>query len=341
MDILDLKKRLSENPEEIVEILEFYGYSKMRIHNTEIRCARDDDGSGNSIRIRLDEKLYFSDFVTQDKGDLFSLIMIQKNKSFIQVLNDVKDILKIGNISKRKKNADVFGGIFNKVSRVASHTEEIETYPDNTLNSYESGWNIRFYNDGISIKVQKEFKIGYDLETFRITVPWFTPNGKLCGIMGRLNIDDIPEDVPKWFPVIPFSKSSVLYGYCENYIYLLENESIFIGESEKFVLQLASMGYRNSVALGGNNISDAQIKYIMNTNPKKIYLCYDEGLDIEVIKKNLIKFKDYLRIKEFDLFLVYDKEGVYIPIGSKASPSDYGKELFDKVIKECVKKINK
>lgn len=332
---------MAKNPNEILEILEFYKYTKIRISSNykEIRFARNEEGSGNSIKVSLNERLYAKDFVTGESGDLFSLIMLQKKKKFADVINDIKGILKIGDI-KRKESVDVFGGLFSKIKKGnMSHNCDIKTYPLSILSSYECCWNLRFYKDGISPRVQKEFKLGYDNETERITVPWFSTNGELCGIMGRLNYDH--ELYPKWFPIIAFTKSNVLYGYSENYASLFKEESIFIGESEKFVLQLATMGYRNAVSLGGSNISEAQIEYIMHTNPKKIYLCYDEGLDLNVIKNNLIKFKPYLRIKTFDLFLVYDKYNKFIPLGSKASPSDFGKEIFCKVVEECSRKINR
>ena len=338
MDILDLKKRLSKNPKEIVLILEFYEYRKIKVNHKEIRFARNDEGSGNSIKVSLSESLYTTDFVTGDKGDLFSLIMAQKNKTFVGVLSDIKGILSIDSI-KKKETVSVFGNIFNKVNKANISKEEIKVYSLSELIPYGCYWNERFLRDGISVRIQKEFRLGFDDESQRITVPWFTPNGELCGIMGRLNYDH--ESYPKWFPIIAFTKSNMLYGYSENYKFLLEEECIFIGESEKFVLQLASMGFRNAVALGGSNLSETQIEYIMHTRPKKIYLCYDEGLSLEVIKNNLVKFKPYFKIRNFDLFLVYDRNNKYMPVGSKVSPTDLGKETFKKIIGECSKKINR
>ena len=338
MDIQDLKNRLKDNPQEIGDILEFYGYCKIKINSKEIRCARDEEGGANSIRIKLNDSLSSFDFVKNIDGDIFSLIMTHKNKSFYEVLQDIKGLLNIDNVRQRKK-ANVFGGMFTKLSKVKETISEIKTYDESILYEYENVWNIRFANDGISPKIQKKFKIGYDIKTHRISVPWFTSEGKLCGVMGRLNYTPESEDVPKWFPLIAFTKSFVLYGFSENYKYLVENETIFVGESEKFVLQLATMGYRNAVSLGGSNITEEQIKLIMTTNPSKIIMCWDEGLDMLVMKNNLVKFKEFMRFRDFELFVIIDKSYKYIPKGSKASPSDFGKVVFDKIKNECIKKI--
>ncbi len=336
MDIHDLKNRLKDNPEDIKDLLEFYGYCKIKISPREIRCARDEDGDQNSIRVKLTDSLSSCDFVKGIEGDIFSLIMAHKELSFKDVLNDTKRVLGIENIQKRK-TISVFGGMFNRLSKIKEVDQEIKIYNEDILNEYEKVWNIRFFKDGISPKVQKIFNIGYDLETDRISVPWYTTKGELCGVMGRLNYED--NEKPKWFPIIAFSKSLVLYGFSENYSFIVGSDTIYIGESEKFVLQLATMGYRNAVSLGGSNITERQIQYIMSTNPKNIVMCWDEGLEVEVMKNNLAKFKDYMKFKEFKLYIILDIKNKFIPKGSKASPSDFGKKVFDNLTSECLHKI--
>lgn len=336
MDIQDLKQRLKENPEEIRDLLEFYNYCKIKIHPKEIRCARNEEGGQNSIRIKLTDSLSSYDFVKGVEGDIFSLIMSHKKLSFKDVLNDTKKVLGIKSIT-RKKVAPLFGGMFSKLSTIRETEHEIKTYSEDILNEYKNVWNARFLNDGISPRVQKMFNIGYDENTDRISVPWRTPHGELCGVMGRLNYKD--DEKPKWFPLIAFSKTFVLYGFSENYEYIMSNDTIYIGESEKFVLQLATMGYRNAVALGGSNITEEHIKLIMSTNPKRVVMCWDEGLDVQVIKDNLSKFKDFMKFKEFELCVILDRKYKYIPEGSKASPSDFGKSVFDNLVNECTKII--
>ena len=339
MDIVELKGRLRDNPDEIVSILEFYEFGKINLLKNEIRCAFDESTNGTSIRIKLNDELSSTDFGRVINGDLLTILMKNRNLTFVQVMNDIKSILGISNVGFRKKERP-FGGLFSKLkSHKHDTTKNSVVYDEDTLCQFGKIWNQRFLEDYITPKVQLEFNIGYDMITNRITVPWRTVNGELCGIMGRLNYED--ESLPKWFPIIAFPKINTLYGFSNNYEHIIESDDIYIGESEKFVLQLASYGYRNAVALGGSNLSQYQIKHILSTSPKRIYLCFDEGLSIDVIKQNVYKFKDYLKIKEFDIYVILDKKELYINKGSKASPSDYGKEVFEKVIKECSVKINR
>lgn len=339
MDILDLKRRLYENTDDIIKILEYYNYEKIKVTDKEIRCARDLEGNQSSIRIKLNENLNSTDFARNISGDIITLIMNHKNLTFVEVLNDIKHILGLKNIQKRKIILP-FGGMFQNISKIKHEAQdEVQTYNDDILNDYEKCWNIRFAKDNILPKVQLEFNIGYDDVTNRISVPWRNINGEIVGVMGRINDDNISEQEYKWFPLIPFSKLNVLYGFSENYKYIMENDDIYIGESEKFVLQLASYGYRNCVCLGGNNLGEKHIKYILSTNPKRIILCYDEGLEIEVIKRAIHTIKPFLNMKECEVYIVYDKHNKYLKKDSKDAPSDLGKHIFEKIIQECLVKV--
>lgn len=338
MDVSQLKQHLFNNPDDIVKILDYYGYEKIKIYKKEVRCARGCGGNQSSIRVKLNENLTATDFGRNVNGDIISIIMKNRNLKFVQVLNEIKNLLHLRDFKKKQIKLP-FGGMFQGVCKTKEKVSEVKTFEESILNEYDRSWNVRFFKDNIAIKIQKEFNIGYDSYSNRITVPWRNVNGKIIGIMGRINVDDIEDDIPKWFPIIPFSKSNSLYGFSENYEYLLEDDTIFIGESEKFVLQLASYGYRNSVCLGGNNLSEYHIKYILGTNPKKIYFCYDEGLDLEVIKRNIERLKPFLKMKDCNVYSVCDRENVFLKKNSKNSPSDLGRDVFEKLIKECSFKI--
>ena len=153
--------------------------------------------------------------------------------------------------------------------------------------------------------------------------------------MGRYNADS--DDIAKWFPIIAFYKTAVLFGYSENYASILESDTIYIGESEKFVLQLDTMGLNNAVALGNNRISSCQIKAIMKTFPKKIIMCYDEGLDINIILDQCIKVKEIASLLNVSVGYVYDENNEILQKGSKASPSDLGKENFERLVTDHVR----
>lgn len=329
----DIKEILLEDGN-LEKVLEYYGYENIKVIRNEIRCGRGDDSNPTSIRIKLNENLTSQDFARNVSGDIFTLIMSNKNLEFKQVIREIKSILNISQEYKPKAKS-TFSTLFGKMKKINNMNEvSIETYPENVLNNYELIWNERFIKDNISIQTQKKFNIGYCDKTERISIPWRNINGEIVGIMGRDNTD-LAEGF-KYLPLIAFSKSMSLYGYSENYEYLLNADRIYIFESEKSVLQADSMGYHTCLALGGNSLSDYQIKSILKLNPKEIILGFDEGLDKSIIKDRIEMIRKNLVLRECKVGIIYDTKNKYMKKDSKCSPTDLGKNKFNKIINECI-----
>ena len=337
MSITELKKELCKNPDNVRKLLEYYKFYGIHATTKEIRCARDKESNKTSIRIILNDNLFAEDFAKAVKGDLFSIICSCRNLKLYDVLNTTKSMLNIecGEIGVSYNKKQVFGGLFDKLKKRNNDESICETYGEEILETYNNGYNVRFLRDGISLQTQKKFNVGYCNETNRITVPWRDFEGNIVGIMGRYN--GTSDTLPKWFPVIAFHKSMVLFGYSENYIHLLNNDVIYVGESEKFVLQLDTMGYNNAVALGKNSVSSHQMKAILRTLPKKIVMCYDEGLDLNIIINQCIKIKESAKLFNIEVGYVYDENNEILKQGSKDSPSDLGKENFERLVNNHVR----
>lgn len=328
-----LKEKLLQG-DNIERVLEYFNYEKIRrVSENEIRCAYDIDRNGTAIRIKLDENISAVDFARNVSGDIIKLIMINRDLPFREVIEGIKEVIGVSDV-KIGKVEESFLSIFNKLGhKNKTKREEIEIYPESILDNFSKEWNLRFLKDNISIDVQREFDIGFDNITQRITIPWRDFEGNIVGVMGRSNIDGVEN---KYLPIIAFKKSNTLYGYSENYIELCDN-NIFIGESEKFVLQLKTMGYSNAVALGGNSLSEVQIEELLALNPKNLIFCYDEGLEMEVINRNFNRLKKHMTFRNIGVYLIQDKNNKYL--SNKCSPSDLGIEIWEKVKKECVLKI--
>lgn len=331
----ELKKILKEKPEHIENILYEFGFYEVTINYKEIRCAKDEISNATSIRIKLDDNLTSTDFSKSYSGDLISLIMVYKKVEFSSVLKTIKAELNINDYSFTKKR-EVFGGFYSKIKVKKDLINTLQTYDESILETYLNKYNLRFYKDGINFSTQKKFKIGLCQITDRITTPWYNFNGELIGIMGRYNGDFEIDGVAKWFPLITFPKSQVLYGYSQNYSSLICCECLYIGESEKFVLQLDSMGINSAVALGGHNIHDQQIKHIIQLQPKMAILCFDEGLDEEIIKLQLDKMKAYLRFTNIKVGYVIDRENIILEKDKKQSPTDLGKDKFLELVNNYI-----
>lgn len=333
--MMELKKRLKNNPEYIEEILEEYDFYNINVGNKEVRCGIEENTNVTSIRIQLNDKLTANDYARDFYGDLFSLIMNCRNVSLRDIIQKVKVIIGISHV-EFNKSKKIFGGFYDNIKKRQENNIELKVYEDDVMIEYINKFNTLFLKDGISLETQKKFNIGVCHLSSRITVPWYNYQGELVGVEGRYLGDYAKDETPKWFPLIPFPKSQVLFGYNVNYKELQNNNDIFIGESSKFTMQLDTMGIPNSVGLGGNAIHSQQIKQLSWLNPRRLIFCFDEGLDEDIIKRQIDKTKIMLKFSDIQVGYVLDKECEILEKDSKCSPSDLGKEKFDELITKYV-----
>ena len=332
-----MKEYLRNNPNEIEKILKYYGYHSINITDKEIRCAKKTSDNPSTVRIKLNNKLSSCDFSTSYNGDLFSLIATHTGLKYGEIIKTVEVMLgKKINGTYESKEESLFDGFFEEIY-IPYETEEKEViYDESVLEEYDNGykWNMRFLTDGILPSSQVKFHVGYDDESNRITLPWRDSEGNIVGIMGRLD-SDIPTNF-KYIPLIPFPKHKFLYGLYENKEHIKESKEVYVFESEKSVLLGDSLNYRNFASLGGNSISTTQVEQILKLGVNKIVICLDEGLDVSVIKKDIKTIKDCLFMRDCKVGFILDKENKYLPKGSKASPIDLGREIFEKLCEECL-----
>ena len=332
----ELKEYLKNNPNEIEKILKYYKYHSINITDKEIRCAKKTSDNPSTVRIKLNDNLSSCDFSTSYTGDLFSLISTHVGLKYGEVLKTVQTMIgKKINGTYESKEENLFDGFFNDVYIPYEEEREEIIYDKSILEQYSKyKWNLRFLKDGILPSSQYKFNIGYDEASNRITIPHFDIDGNLIGVMGRID-SDIPTNY-KYLPLIPFPKHKFLYGLHHNKECIKESKEIYIFESEKSVLLGDSLNYRNFVSLGGNNISTTQVEHILKLGVNKIILCLDEGLDTEVIKRDIQTIKSMLFMKDVKIGVILDKGNKYLPKGSKASPIDLRSEIFEKLRNECL-----
>lgn len=336
MSVEILKNYLINNPEEIIRILELTDFHSISLSNNrkEIRCSYYEGGNPTSVYITCsDLKSYV--FSKGIGGDLFNLIKIHNNWTFNQTINFILNVLNIKDL-KNIENNFVFNGAF--VGFKKEHKDKKTFLSKDILLNYMFHPNYRFLKDNISLLTQYKFNIRYDNKTNRIIVPWFDINGNLVGITGRYNFNELGKN-PKWKAMENFSKGKFLYGIYENFDDIKKSEYVIIGESEKFVMQLDSYGYHNGLALGSCNITEAQSRIIKSLPVKKIILAFDEGVDIEHILNQCEKLKGGIFNNSKEIWCIYNNDNSILPKGSKASPTDFGKDKFELLLnKYCFRK---
>ena len=330
----EIKKELLDNPEKLEELLEYFNFYNIHIHQSYISFGRAIDSSKKSIVIRLEKNdyLYVSDYARNINQDLFTYISEQRLVDFKDIISVVRKILKIDDFSIFREPQGIFGGFYEKIRKKNEYT--CRTYDESILNKYVTLANMRFIRDNITIDAQQFFNIRYDVESQGIVIPIYNQVGELMGVKVRCNYD-VQDGEMKYYYLIPCQMSQTLYGYSQNYNYLVNNV-IYIFESEKSVMQCYSYGIRNCVALGSGSISRKQVQMLLELNPKKIIFMHDVGFDLENILRNINIVKSYSRFSEVELGYWDYFDRLY---DDKVSASDLGKKELLRIIDNEIQMI--
>ena len=332
----EIKEKLLEQPESIINILETFDCHKARINGREIRCAREENSNPTAVVIRLtnNENLLVKDYELNIVLDLINYLIKVKNASFKDVMNAIKQELHLDSIYNYKRKTGLFGGLYDNISR-SNGEISVTTYPEEILEQYGTTPNLLWLRDGISLETQKKWGVGYCVKSQRITLPIRTATGEILAIKGRLN-GTPGEFEPKYLYIENGPMSQTLFGYSENYSSLYENEVIVV-ESEKSVLKLDSWGYQNVVALGSNSLSTTQAKLLMSLNPKKVTFMLDKSLPLINTKRNADLLKTFCAMKQLDIQYWHWEDN--ITLEAKSAPCDDTKAEFQYILKNEIKSI--
>lgn len=332
----EVKSKLLEQPESIVNILETFGFDKIRRNHREIRAAFEPGMNPTAVVIRLqdNENLFVKDYERNFSYDFINYLIKSKNIPFKDVMNAIKQELHLDSIYNYKKRVGLFGGIYNNISR-SNGEIDVTTYPEEILEQYGNTPCTLWLSDGISLSTQRKWSVGFDVLSQRITLPIRTSTGEIMAIKGRLN-GEPGEFEPKYLYLINGPMSQTLFGYSENYSSLYENE-ILVVESEKSVLKLDSWGYNNVVALGSNSLSATQAKLLISLNPKCVTFLLDKSLSLENTKRNAELLKTFCAMRQLEI-KYWDWED-NITLEDKSAPCDDTKTEFEYILQQEIKPI--
>ena len=330
----EIKKELLDNPEKLKELLEYFNFYNVHIHQSYISFGRAQDTSKKSIVVRLEKNdyLYVTDYARNISKDLFSYISEQRLVDFKDIIGVVRNILGVDDFSLFNESRGIFGGFYEKIRKRSEYS--VRTYDESILDKYIPLANKRFIDDNISIAAQQFFGIRYDVESQGIVIPIHNQIGELIGAKVRCNYE-VQDGEMKYYYLIPCQASQTLYGYSQNYNYLTNN-IIYIYEAEKSIMQCFSYGIRNCVALGSGSISRKQVRMLLELNPKKIIFMHDVGYDLENILRNINMVKNYSRFSEVELGYWDFFDRLY---DNKVSASDLGKKELLRIMDTEIKMI--
>lgn len=338
MDIHELKNYIVDN-DYVFTILESLGCHNIRKYNDRYVCCNVDGDNINAVNVFLPSLVVVN--YTRDLDsistyhDIFTLVQFYNQCDFFEALkyvctcigvsiyhdfdDDLPESIKLTKtlIQMIYDNGD---GVKEKV---------LSPIPEKILSYYIPYVNDIFKNDGITYDVQKFFEVGYDQCTNRITIPIRNYDGKLVGVKGRW-FGDIPEgsDIQKYLYLEPCNKGQILYGLDKTYEYIQSSHCVYVGESEKFVMQLFSYGDKNCVSTGGKTISNQQIE-MLSRMCVDVVLCFDKDVGLDELKNIGERF-----IGSVDVYAIIDSDEI---LSEHESPSDDSEKWED--LKSCIIKI--
>ena len=332
----DLKEYIIEQ-NCIDTILEDLGCGNIVFHGGFYTCSNPDGDNKNAVTTYVDNLIVvnYTRCIAKNKRttDLFDLVAFYRNCSFPEALKYIHGILGLDYYQEREEPCESLQILRMLKDMQSSDGDDEDRQPlkpisKKILEYYLPYPNKAFQDDGIDLDVQQEFMLGYDPQTNRITIPLLTPAGDLCGVKGRL-FGEADEYNPKYLYIEKTVKSKLLYGLYENREYIKNSNHIFIFEAEKSVLQCASNGIRNCVALGGKSISKTQVELIVRTGCAPI-ISLDKGVSLEEIKSVAASFPDSISV-----YYIFDEDDI---MENKQSPSDDFKS-WQHLIKNNIYKI--
>lgn len=333
--LIDIKKKLIEAPDKIIDMLETYNFCHINLRPNEIRFARDEQGGQNiSIRLQNNDFVNVNDFARSFRGDIFGYIIQERSITFREVLQQTKKILGLGDDWRPQERRALFGGIYERIYKQSEYTPK--TYDESVLDQYQKCGNLLWLQDGISLEAQRFYDVCFDIVENAIIFPWRDCYGSIMAIKSRYN-GEPPEGMSKYYYPIGGNISSSFFNYSQCYQHLYNND-VYIFESEKSCMKAWGWGIKNTLAIGSHSLSPTQCKLLLQLQPKTIYLMLDSDLDLSETKKNADLIKNYAKMRSVDIKFWDWRDN--LGLGPKSSPVDSDINEWNYILQNEIRNIN-
>lgn len=339
MDAKELIQRLSI--EDIIQILEsldadiLYEKETSEYIISSTICHHSDS---HKLYLYKDSKSFYC-YSKCHKMSLFDVIMKSKGITFKESLDYIYETIYSKHRPRRlvkKFKATPLNDIIIEPLPPVKKQFLYELYKDIEIEEWK--------NEGITYNTTKKFKIRKDDVNNRIIIPHFNIKNELIGIRVRNLRESEIDRRGKYHPLFvdgigyahPLGRN--LYGLNISMNKINEFKKCIVFESEKAVMQYETLypGNNVSVAICGSSFSNTHKKMLLDLGVEEICLCMDKEF-IEYGDEECIEYEQKI-IKQFNglegkckCSYVIDTDGL---LNKKDSPSDKGKKIFEKLIKQ-------
>lgn len=263
-----------ELPVDVLEELNFYNWNRARVKTDEmVACSPFRDDGSPSFSINLTTGLWI-DFGSADynsKGNLITLLSFFRNETHYEVENYLLEKYGIDLSDTDKLELNVDFSIDTEISTIIS----IDDYKKYAFRSpYLAG-------RGITEKVQRAFKIGFDKQANAVAFAWLDYMGNIINVKFR-------STKTKQFFYYPEGQPIKDHIYGMNFIYKMGIEKAYIVESEIDALYLWSYGFP-AIALGNSKFNDERKKLLLRSPIKTLVLATDNDVVGKEVREKIIK----------------------------------------------------
>lgn len=273
---------------DVLDELNFYDWSRVRVKPDEmVACSPFRNEKSPSFSINLETGLWI-DFGSHDdfykKGNLITLLSFLRNETPNEVESYLLSKYGIDLSDVDSLSIDIDFSIDTKEEPII----DIDTYK-------QYAFKHPYLNRrGISDKVQRAFKIGFDKKSNAIALAWFDVDGNIINIKFRSVKSKIFYYYPNGQPI-----RNHIYGM--HFVFKMKSETVYLVESEIDALYMWSNGFP-AIALGGSNISEAQKKLILRSPIKTLVMATDnDAVGQEIRDKVSRAFMGTKEIREINL----------------------------------------
>ena len=317
-------------------------------------CLDHPDGDSFKLYYYPETKLFYV-YTRGESYDLFELVRRAKGfEEFIEAYRFVVDYFKLkddGATVEKKPLTDDWG-IFQTIEDFKENPAEKKENQEIQENLLEYFFPLaapkEWQKDHITPEVMRYYGIRVDSALHKIIIPHRNIDGKLIGIRGRtydpFELDEGKKYMPVFIQGVMYNHmlGKNLFGLYENRETIKKIKKVLIVESEKAVMQCASYyGVDNCfcVATCGSSLSQDQINLIMQLGVTEVILGYDREFqghfgdpDTEEYEQKLLKTVKPLTLY-FNTYIIMDYDHL---TGYKDSPTDCGKEVLEKLMKQKI-----